>query len=454
MLRQIQRQIQRPLPSAHLTQTMSLLHLSADELRQSIERELAINPALEQIEPPQCAACGRTLARPGVCPFCAAQDDVVVFTVPQEFPERLGKRNLHDPYQEDEPVDVPESLSLAAHLLRQIGPELAREERPIAAHLLTALDEDGLLTIQPAEVALYFHLPLQRVEHVRHLIQRADPLGCASLSPYEALQVQLRLLAEIQPIPVAAEACLQHFDLLARRQFHALAERTGLETDDVQQAADFISLNLNPYPGRAYWSQNTPSETVYRTPDVILRLLGETLVVEIVQPYAGSLRVNPLFRTALQHADPEKAEAWQTDLERARLLVKCVAQRTGALEQVMKKLAYFQREFILHGESKLRPLTRAALAKELGLHESTISRAVAGKSVQLPDGRIVPLSLFFETHRSVRAVLRELVRRENRPLTDAELVESLRCAGFHVARRTVSKYRAMEGILPAHLRQR
>ena len=455
MLQQIQRQSQRPLTSAHLTQTMSLLHLGSDELRESVERELSLNPALEQVEPPACPGCGRALARPGTCPVCARKnDEVVVFTAPSEMFGSGAVTSGRDPYQETDRDEIPESLSLAAHLLRQIGPDLDPAERPIAAHLLTALDDDGLLASDPAEVAAYFHLPKLRVERVRELIQRAEPLGCASISPQESLLIQLQIIRESREIPPAAEACLLHFDLLARRQFQTLAERTGFGEDALEAAARFISANLNPYPARAYWGTVTAPPPVYRTPDVVIRLSGETLVVEIAQPFAGSLRVNPLFRQALREASPEKLEAWQDDLERARLLVKCASQRAGALEQVMTRLARTQREFILHGESKLRPLTRAALAQELGLHESTISRAVSGKSVQLPNGRMVPLAMFFEKHLNIRATLRDLVRREKRPLTDDELAEHLGRAGFVVARRTVSKYRAMEGILPAHLRRR
>ncbi len=455
MLRQIQRQTQRPLTSAHLTQTMSMLHLGADELREAVERELSINPALEQVEPPACPGCGRNLARAGTCPVCAGKnDEVLVFTAPLEMLGSGTSASGRDPYQETDRDDVPESLSLAAHLLRQIGVELAPAERPIAAHLLTALDDDGLLASDPAEVAAYFHLPRLRVERVRELIQRAEPLGCASTSPQESLLIQLQSIKENLEIPPAAEACLPHFDLLARRQFQALAEKTGFGEDEVRAAARFIGANLNPYPARAYWGTATLPQPVYRTPDVVILLSGEVLVVEIAQPFAGSLRVNPLFRQALREASLEKLDAWQDDLERARLLVKCAFQRAGALEQMMKKLAHYQREFILHGESKLCPLTRAALARELGMHESTISRAVSGKSVQLPSGRIVPLAMFFEKHLNIRATLRELVRRECRPLTDDELAEHLARAGFVVARRTVSKYRSMEGILPAHLRRR
>jgi len=455
MLRQIQSQYHRPLTSAHLAQTMSLLHLSADELREAVERELALNPALEQVEPPACPGCGRKLSKAGACPVCAGQgQEVVVFTSP---PEMLGSgttSTARDPYQEADNDEAPETLSLAAHLLRQIGPDLAVSDRPIAAHLLTALDDDGLLASDPAEVAAYFHLPRLRVESVREIIQRAEPLGCGSTSPLEALQIQLKILKETREIPAPVEPCLAHFELLARRQFGALAEKLGLEEGEVEAAARFIRANLNPYPARANWGGTSAPPLVYRTPDVVISRSGTTLVVELAQPFAGALRVNPLFKQALQEANQEKIEAWKDDLERAKLLVKCTVQRAGALEQLLARLARYQREFILQGETKLRPLTRAALARELGLHESTISRAVAGKSVQLPNGRIVPLATFFEKHLSVRTTLRDLVRHESEPLTDDQLVLLLRRRGFAVARRTVSKYRAMEGILPAYLRRR
>jgi RNA polymerase sigma-54 factor len=119
---------------------------------------------------------------------------------------------------------------------------------------------------------------------------------------------------------------------------------------------------------------------------------------------------------------------------------------------MMTKVVGLQKEFIFHGERESRPVTRAGIAKELGVHESTISRAVAKKSVQLPNKRIVPLSMFFDRSLNVRTVLREMIADESKPLSDFNLVDLLKKQGFIVARRTVAKYRSMEGILPAHLR--
>ena len=105
------------------------------------------------------------------------------------------------------------------------------------------------------------------------------------------------------------------------------------------------------------------------------------------------------------------------------------------------------------GEKYLKPITRASLAIELGVHESTISRAVSDKSVELPNRKIVPMASFFDRSLSARTILREIVSNESKPLSDTQIQTRLKERGIQVARRTVAKYRAMEGILPAHLRQ-
>jgi RNA polymerase sigma-54 factor len=176
------------------------------------------------------------------------------------------------------------------------------------------------------------------------------------------------------------------------------------------------------------------------------------LVVEIVSPLAGTLRVNPLFRKALQEAPEEKSEEWQAHLEQAALLVKCLQQRDHTIVRLMQRIGVIQRQFIIKGDAHLFPLTRASLADELEVHESTISRAVSNKAVQLPNGRIVPLAKFFDRSLHIRTLLREIISEERRPLTDTQLAAILKVKGYPVARRTVAKYRSMEGILPAHLR--
>jgi RNA polymerase sigma-54 factor len=175
-------------------------------------------------------------------------------------------------------------------------------------------------------------------------------------------------------------------------------------------------------------------------------------MVEVFSPYAGILRVNPLFRKAITEISEDNTEQWKSDLGRAELLVKCLQQRTTTIVRLMGKLATLQREFILQGDMHLHPITRAKLAEDLQVHESTISRAVANKSVQLPNGHIIPLSKFFDRSLQVRTALKMIIEEEKTPMSDSEISEILSEQGYSVARRTVAKYRAMEGILPSHLR--
>ena len=464
MLLQSQTHSLRPLTTAHLAQTMTLLELTSAELSQKIEAELSSNPALELADQIRCPHCHRRLAQPGLCPVCSRPQNVaaeqpIVFLSPREdfrtFSDRLTGEDLPDDNLMVAEEDLP------AYVLRQIATELAAEDRPLAAHILTSLDEDGLLTITLFEIARFYHVPLSRVENVLHMIQRCEPVGVGSETPQQALLVQLEVLAETRPVPpLAIRAVREGMDLLSRRAYPELGRLLGVTTAQAAYIARFISDNLNPFPGRAHWgeSHDSPdSNPTYHNPDVIISCLSQSpktqLVVEIVAPYAGALRINPLFREALAQAPAEKADQWQAHLEQAGLLIKCIQQRNHTIVRLMQRLVVLQREFILFGDAHLSPVTRASLADELEVHESTVSRAVSSKAVQLPNGRIVPLSKLFDRSLHIRTALIQIISQETQPLSDTHIADLLDKRGFPVARRTVAKYRAMEGILPARFRQ-
>ena len=458
----------RPLTTAHLAQTMSLLELTALELRQKVESELARNPALELIDEFRCPTCQRTLRANSPCPVCShpqssSPDQPIVFlSSRQDFYPASGTTTSEDGFSGDD--YPPGKIDLVEHVLRQIGPELPVEDRQIALHILTSLDEDGLLTINPMEIAQYHHVPRSRIERVIRQIQAADPIGVGSPSPQEALLVQLELINESKQTPAyVAEAIRSGLELLSPHRSAELARLIGIPTAQARLVVRFIADNLNPFPARAYWGESGESSTsahrdrnVYHIPDIIISRVNDredtALIVEIAMPFCGTLRVNPLFRESIQQAPTDKAELWQTDLEQATLLVKCIQQRNHTIVRLMQRLVVIQRGFILHGESELIPLTRAEIAGQLQVHESTMSRAVSDKAIQLPNKRIIPLSMFFDRSLHVRSVLKQIINQETSPLSDAHLAEILSDRGYPVARRTVAKYRSMEGILPAHLR--
>jgi len=461
---QTHQQSLRPLTTAHLAQTMTLLSLTTDELREKIESELAANPALELIEERRCPTCHRLLPARGACPTCSSPksdivEEPIVFVSPREdFNFSSGAAS------EDMPEDNYSSTveDLPTFVLRQIASELDPSERAIAAYFLTHLDDDGLLTINLVEIARYFHVPLSKVEEIQRKIQRAEPYGVGSCSPQEALLVQLDFLSESREVPVLARSIIEkEMGLLSRHQYAELSRAFKVSLRVIHQTVAFITDNLNPFPARSHWgdvrqSTETPPQ-VYHRPDIMMSYLNDDpskpLVIEIIMPLNGTLRVNPMFRSAIHEANQEKKDDWKNDLERAALFVKCLQQRNHTITRLMQRVASLQRNFICRGEKYLKPVTRAQLSTELGVHESTISRAVANKAVQLPNGRIVPLAMFFDRSLNVRQVLKEIIEKEGRSLSDTEISELLSKQGYQVARRTVAKYRAMEGILPAHLRR-
>lgn len=462
-----QHQTQSPMTSAHIAQTMTLLYMTSTELLQNIDVELSKNPALELINERRCPMCGRKLPPKGPCPICSQPktldpDETIVFISPRDdFYSYSGNGSK---YNNDVPEDPFSSinLDLPTYVLRQVAPELASDEREIAAMILTNLDEDGLLDIEVREICRFHHVPPTKVENVLKKIRRCDPLGVSARNVKEALLAQVDFLSNASPVPeFVRRSITEQFDLLSKRQFSELAKKLDTTVQKIKQVSHFISENLNPYPARANWgnfrqpNDNTPE--VFHQPDVLIYYLnnkpGNPLVIEIITPSRGTLRLNPLFKKALKEQAGENQEEWKKDLDKASLLIKCIQQRNNTMRQLMERLVAIQKSFIIHGEIHLVPLTRAQIAEELDVHESTISRAVANKTVQLPNKKIISMATFFDRSLAVRAIMKNIIENEKHAMNDTEVRKSLERQGIRIARRTVAKYRSMEGILPVHLRR-
>lgn len=462
-----QNQVQSPMTSAHIAQTMTLLHMTSTELLQTIDVELSKNPALELINERRCPMCGRKLPPQGPCPICSQPktldpDETIVFVSPRD--DFYNYNGSGSSYRDDTHEDPFSSnpLNLPTYVLRQVAPELAVDEREIAAMILTNLDEDGFLAVEVREICRFHHTTPSKVKAVLKKIQRCDPLGVSARNIKEALLAQVEFLSESSNIPeYVHRAIAEEFELLQKRQYSELAKKLGTSVQKIKLVVHFVSENLNPFPARANWgnfrqpNDNTPD--VFHQSDVLIYYLnnkpGNPLVIEIITPSRGTLRLNPLFKKALKEQTKEKQEEWKKDLDKASLLIKCIQQRNNTMRQLMENIVRIQKSFIIHGDVHLQSLTRAKLAEKLDVHESTISRAVANKTVQLPNRKIIPMSTFFDRSLSVRAIMRNIIKNENHAMNDTEVRKSLENHGIQVARRTVAKYRAMEGILPAHLRR-
>jgi len=462
-----QYQTQSPMTSAHIAQTMTLLNMTSTELLQTIDVELSRNPALEVINERRCPMCGRKLTSPGPCPICSQPktldpDETIVFVSPRDdfYTYHGSSSSSFEDYPEDpfssNQVDLP------SYVMQQVAPDLEMDEREIAAMILTNLDEDGFLNITTGEICRFFHVSPNKVEQVLYKIQRCDPLGVSARNVKEALLAQVDVLSEATHVPEFTRRVINDtLDLLSKHLYSDIAKEFGTSVQKIKLVANYISDNLNPFPARANWgtirTPNDSSPEVFHQPDVLIYYVnnqpGNPLVIEIISPSRGTLRVNPLFKKAVKEQRGEKQEAWKNDLEKASLLIKCIQQRNNTMCQLMERLVAIQKSFIIHGDTHLEPLTRSQIAEELDVHESTISRAVSNKTVQLPNKKIIPMAIFFDRSLAVRAILRNIIENEPRALNDTELLEQLERQGISVARRTVAKYRAMEGILPAHLRR-
>ena len=441
----------RPMTTAHLAQTMTLLEMNNNELAEKIQSELANNPALEVKEDFRCPTCNKRLINQ-VCPSCSIppsidQNSPIVFVSTRRTSTYSGSQKYSDDTESFENFSA-ETEDLPLFVLNQIRTELEPNERLIAASILTSLDDNGLCPTPSIELAVFHHVPLSKIDHVRSLIQKCDPLGVASESSQDALIIQAKSLEE-------------GFHELSHKNNRALGKLIGISAKEADKIIQFISENLNPFPAHSYWgthwNQTDDRPLRYQDPDVIISYTKQDkepqLMVEVLWPIYGNLKINPVFRKIISKSDQEKAEQLNAEYQKANLLIKCLNQRNHTLVQLMQKLAKEQREFILKGDRYMKPMTRASIADELNVHESTISRAVSSKSVQLPTGKIIPISQFFDRSLHIRTIIKEMIENEDKPLSDAKITKMLKEKGFDIARRTVAKYRSMEGILPAHLRK-
>ena len=456
---QVQSTSQRQMPAAHLTRTMQLLEKTCTDLDSELESEINENPALEMMDEFRCPDCKRVITSVP-CQSCVNRHDgngPIVYLAPRNSTD-YRTADTDEYYSPDNYLRTPESL--AEHVLKQVAPSLGANERGIAEYILARLDEHGFLLEHPVEIAAYLNARLRTVEHVLDLLKRSDPIGVGSENVTECLLTQLEMLEkEGKGHPLAHLMLTEYWSLLGRRDFATIARKRHVSVETVKAAAQFIKRNLSPYPSQAHWSNSEPTSGRYFRPDVeVLRnphSADGPLVVQVFTAARGWLRVNPAVREMVkQIEEPEAKDEWGSYLERAALFVKCMRQRDNAMRRIVKLIVKRQPGFILGGDSDLIPMTRAELAEELDLHESTISRAVAAKTICLPSGRIIPLAQFFDRSLAARAAVRTIIAHEDSAMTDEQIAGKLVDYGYKVARRTVAKYRSMLGILPANLRAR
>lgn len=421
-----------------------LLTLSSLGLSQAVRQELAANPALEEVDgPARCPQCSGPVMG-GSCSHC---DGATVGASPP--PGAAGAADLA--------LYVAAPPSLADALLADLQASLPEDDRAIAQRLVGSLDEHGFLVEDAATIAAALRVGRRRVEGVLTLLRELGPPGIATRDTRECLLSQLDALTEGGvTCPHARAIVAGYLDDLGAHRHYQIARQLRITGAEVEQARDFIRRHCWPYPVQAATPAPFEAERRhYLFPDLIIREAEGAFAVEIPHVPARWLRPNPVYQDLARRAaslSEGEREHVQTHLERARTFLRTLRQREQTLRRIGEAIIARQGAFLRHGVRQLAPLTRLQIAADLGLHESTVSRAVQDKTAQLPSGVLWPLSDFFVAARSVHDLLRELVEAETSPLTDQELAQLLTERGHPVARRTVAKYREQLKILPHQMR--
>ena len=359
------------------------------------------------------------------------------------------------------PLDLHEHLSWQLHLSH-----LTDRDVLIGEALVEAIGEEGYLQVpfEDIQAALAPELIASPadIETVLMRIQRFDPVGVGARSLSECLCVQLGMLSADTPgLALARTIAASHLDALARHGAAKLATTLRQATADVDQAVTLLR-SLDPKPGARIGA----SETEFIVPDAIAYRQGG---VWKVATHAGSqprIGINRHYERLIGKSTREDDSYLRAQLQEARWLIKSLETRADTLLRVARSIVRQQSGFLEHGAQAMRPLTLREVAEELGLHESTISRATTRKYLRTPRGTF-EFKYFFSSGiatdsgggasaTAIQAMLRALVDKENprSPLSDAKLAQILKTEGIPVARRTVAKYREAMNIPSSTERQR
>ena len=459
--------------SPRLVAMNHVLELSSMELQELINAELGENPALEMMDKPTCPRCGAALEGP-ICHHCMqAQNANPEDAASAVVGDQSGARDREDYYYEEGPslsrrdpdedfdpiVHVAAEMSLPERLMRELGSVLSLEQMPIAEFLVGNLDERGFLECSVAEAARILEVEPHEVEAVLRELQQQEPVGLGARDLRECLLLQLDFLeAQGATEPHVRAIITSHLSQLGEHKFSRIAQEMRIASADVTAAAQYIKRHLNPFPAQGMPAANGATSG-YVLPDVIIAKRDRGFEVDVVESKRFFLRINPLYRELMMRTQQEEAQLNDNEkkhiqqyVSRARLFMANIDQRRQTLQRIVAYLVSFQGEFLDKGVRHLRPLTRAMVAAELGVHESTVSRATAAKYVMLPSGEVIPLSHFFTPSLSAKDVIRDMIEHEAQPLTDEQIAEALAEKGIVIARRTVAKYREQLGILPSILR--
>jgi RNA polymerase sigma-54 factor len=451
-----------------------LLQLPSQNLDEVVQHEADENPALEADTRQCCPRCNSPLESP-TAPCSNCETGARAATSETTSPERENPGDLDGPIYassglaSDEDPDDPMNRVAAytptgEELLQALCFALAAEDAPIAEYLVGSLDHHGFLPASiTADAANALGSATDAVEQALAALQHLDPPGIGARGGQECLLIQLqRMREEGDPHDLAETMVRDYFNELAHRRYREIARALDVPPRRVETEWEFIRSTLYPYPTHGFEDgvqALAPSAAPVR-PDVVIRKGSNGFVAEVVERNRYVLRVNAEYldarrRLARLTQDDEARAHIRKHVDQAQAFIAALRQRWDTMQRVSDALIEMQSEFLEHGHLALKPLTRADVAKRIGLHESTVSRATDGKFVLLPSGKTAPFDDFFDASLPVKKALLDIIGEENasRPFSDEQLMRILHRRGVEIARRTIAKYREELGVLPSRLRR-
>ncbi|MFP6873399.1 MAG: RNA polymerase factor sigma-54 [Verrucomicrobiales bacterium] len=447
-----------------MQQSLSILQATALELNHLVSQELAGNPVLEE------ESVDISLEQEKLDQDNEETDEEFseLSQLDEEWRDYMQQSRSNSPGHEDQVKrrqhmmdSLVETETLSEHLLGQLATSEARGEiRDLAMMLIGNINQDGLLVLNIEEMALENALPLAKLHEAMLLLQSFHPVGVAAQDLRECLLIQLRKLDKSHSLEYRVVD--RHLDELARKHYPQIARRLSVSPEQITAAAGMIAT-LNPKPGRQF----SPGSNQFITPDISVERDGNDYLIVINNDNVPHLRISNTYKDIMSggKAGPDVKEYIRDKIRAGKFLIKCIHQRQETIRQIAEEIVKRQRDFLDKGIAHLHPMNMAQIAEVVGVHETTVSRAIAGKYIATPRG-VFEMKYFFKSgyetesgetmsNTSVKQEVSRLVKFENSrtPFSDDKIVKELSEKGIKIARRTVAKYRGELGILPSHLRR-
>lgn len=447
-----------------MRQSLEILQANTMELSQLIQNAMSQNPTLEDISVSESLDDTET----------NDEENDVLSQMEDDWRElAIIERRNQSTSSDDEArreflfnsIVAPETLQ--QHLASQISTSDAPEEvQEVAMTLIGDIDDHGFFETDLEELNYRLDLNPTHSEKARKLIQSLEPVGVGARDLKESLLIQLERSDRFDTPEY--RIVQDHLSDLARHKFPQIARSLGITVDRVTEAAEHIA-NLNPDPGSEFEATANP----HVVPDVIIeKTRSGEFVARLTNEFLPRLRISNTYKDMIGSLEGEnranqKARTYlRQNIRDGRTLIRAVGQRQETILGIAELLIEKQPEFFAKGPRFLRPLTMNEVAEVIGVHATTVSRAVAGKYLMTPHG-LMEMRAFFATgytaedgtevsNEGVRQAIQSLVEAEDtsKPMSDSSIEKELKKQGIKVARRTVAKYREQLNILPSHLRRR